>query len=100
MPALTCKNQIHSFIGMISYLSKFSVQLSEVVEPIRELSKENILFNWGPEHESAFDLMKKEIASTPALAYYNPKKQTVLQTDTNIKGIGKCFYRCETILFC
>ena len=32
--------------------------------------------------------MKKEIASSPVLAYYNPKKHTVLQTDASIKGLG------------
>ena len=34
--------------------------------------------------------MKKEIASAPLLAYYNPKKQTTLQTDASIKGLGAC----------
>ena len=30
------KKQVQSFIGMINYLSKFSVGLSEIMEPIRE----------------------------------------------------------------
>ena len=34
--------------------------------------------------------MKKEIVSAPVLAYYNPKKQTTLQTDASIKGLGPC----------
>ena len=38
MPPLTCKKQVQSFIGMVNYLSTFSVRLSELVEPIRELS--------------------------------------------------------------
>ena len=32
--------------------------------------------------------MKLKISSTLVLAYYNPKKQTVLQTDASIKGLG------------
>ena len=40
MPAPTCKKQVQSFIGMVNYLSKFLVRLSELVEPLRELSKE------------------------------------------------------------
>ena len=40
MPAPTCKKQVQSCIGMINYLSKFSACLSELAEPIRELSKE------------------------------------------------------------
>ena len=32
----------------------------------------------------------KEIVQAPILRYYNPKKETVLQTDTSIKGLGAC----------
>ena len=34
--------------------------------------------------------MKQQIVSVPILAYYNPKKKTVLQTDGSIKGLGAC----------
>ena len=85
MPAPTSKKQVQSFIGMINYLSKFSARLSEIAEPIRELAKDKVPFNWDPEHQSAFIQMKKEFASTPILA-----KQTVLQTDASIKGCAAC----------
>ena len=90
MPSLTSKKQVQSFIGMVNYLSKFSAYLSEHAEPIRELSKEKIPFNWGPEHQETFKLVKKEIAAAPILAYYNPKKTTVSQTAASSKGLGIC----------
>ena len=65
------------------------------MEPIRELSKDKVPFNWGPEHQSAFMQMKKEIASAPVSAYYNPKKQTVLQTDASTKGLDACLFQDE-----
>ena len=34
--------------------------------------------------------MKKEIVRAPILTYYNPKKETVLQTDASTKGLGAC----------
>ena len=89
MPAPTCKKQVQSFIGMVNYLSKFSARLSELVEPIRELSKDKVPFIWRPEHLEAFKQMK-EIVRAPILAYYNPKKETILQTDASIKGLGTC----------
>ena len=50
MPAPQYKKQVQSFIGMGNYLSKFSARLSELAKPIRELCKEKVPFNWGPEH--------------------------------------------------
>ena len=62
--------------------------MSGVAELIRDLSKEKVPFNWGPEHQSVFTLMKNEIAKAPVPAYYNPKKQTVLQRDASINSLG------------
>ena len=99
MPAPTCKKQGQSFIGMVNYLSKFLVRLSELVEPIRELSKDNVPFNWGPEHQEASNQMQKEIFRAPILAYYNPKKETVLQTDASTKGLGTCLLQDQTPVY-
>ena len=95
MTPSTCKKQVQSFIGRINYLSKFSMRFSELMEPIRELSKEKVPFNGGPEHQDAFTMMKKEIAKAPVLANYNPMKQTVLQTDASITGLGACLLQEE-----
>ena len=95
IPAPTNKKQVQSFIRKVNYWSKFSARLSEIAEPIRELAKDKVPFKWSPEHQSAFTQMKQEIVSVPILAYYNPKKQTVLQTDASIKGLGTCLLQEE-----
>ena len=33
--------------------------------------------------------------AAPILAYYNPNKPTILQTDTNCKGLGACLLQNE-----
>ena len=66
-----------------------------LAEPIRELSKDKVPFNWGPELQETFKHMKKEIARDPILAYHNPRKQNILQTDASIKGLGACFLQDE-----
>ena len=58
MPLPNCKKEVQSFIGMINYLSKFSAYLSELVEPIWELSKEKVPFN-----HSIWDLNMKSHSS-------------------------------------
>ena len=80
-------------------MSKFSLRLSELAEPIRELSKDKVPFNWGPEHQAAFTQLKEEISSAPMFTYYNPKKQTMLQTDASIKGPGACLLQEEKPIY-
>ena len=95
MPLPANRKQVQLFIGLINYLSKVSLRFSEFAELIRELSKDKVLFNWGPVHQQAFTHMKKEISSAPVLAYHNPKKQNMLQTDASIKSLGVCLLQEE-----
>ena len=50
MPSPTNKKQVLSFAGIINYLSKCLPRLSELAELLRELSKDKVPFNCGPEH--------------------------------------------------
>ena len=43
--------------------------------------------------------MKKEIARAPILAYYNPKKETILQTDASINGLCACLLQDQKWLY-
>ena len=78
MPPPSTKREAQSFIGMINYLTKFLPRLTELSEPIRELIKEKVPFNWGPEHQQSFAMLKKELVRAPVLMYYNPQKETIL----------------------
>ena len=77
MPPPNCKEQVQSFIGMVNYLSKFSACLSELAEPLWELSKEKVPFNWGSEHEESFKVVKREIANAPILVSWQKCKEAI-----------------------
>ena len=68
-------------------------------EPIRELIKEKIPFNWGPEHQESFNMLKKELVRAPILTYYNPQKETIFQTDASTKGLGACLLQDEKPIY-
>ena len=86
MPPPSSKKEVESFIGMINYLTKFFPRLNELAEPIRKLVKEKVPFNWGPEHQESFTMLKKELVRALVLSYYNPQKETVLQTDASTRA--------------
>ena len=43
--------------------------------------------------------MKKEIARALILAYYNPKKGTITQTNASIKGLGACLFQGQELVY-
>ena len=53
---------------MINYLGKFLPQLSEISEPLRNLTKEGVIFIWSQVHEDAFSKVKKMISEPPVSA--------------------------------
>ena len=81
---------LQTFLRMVQYLSKFSPRIAEITEPLRDLTKKHAPYAWGPEHNQAFNNIKKEIVQAPILRYYDPKKETVLQTDASTKVLGAC----------
>ena len=90
MPNPMNLKDLQTFLGMVQYLSKFSPRIAEIAEPLMDLMKKYAPYAWGPEHNQAFNNIKREIVQAPILKYYNPKKETVLQTDPSIKGLGAC----------
>ena len=59
------------------------------------VGKEESTFQLGPRTSICFYPDEARIVSAPILAYYNPKKQIVFQTDAGIKGLGTCLLQDE-----
>ncbi|KAL9950229.1 hypothetical protein ACROYT_G042702 [Oculina patagonica] len=66
----------------------FSPILAQVSEPVRQLMKKDVPFVWQPEHQRSFQNLKQAITEVPVLAYYNPEKENLIQSDASLKGIG------------
>ena len=90
MPKPTSLKDLQTFLGMIQYLSKFSPRITDLAEPLCDLTQKQTPYVLGPEHRQAFDDLKKEIVQAPIPKYYDPKKSTVLKTDASSKGLRAC----------
>ena len=51
--------ELHTILGMVNYLNRFSVKLAEYTAPLRELTKKHVHFRWEPHHQAALDRIKK-----------------------------------------
>ena len=88
MPEPSDVHGVKRFCGMIQYLSTFLPNLASDLQPIRELTRKNMDWNWSAECEEAFIKVKKNIIEAPLIIYFNPDKELVLQVDSSKDGLG------------
>ena len=75
---------------MVTHLARFIPNSSVLLEPLRALLKDNVLYTWEPEHEHAFKSIKQAIVLPCNLQYFNYKADTEIQCDVSLKGLGAC----------
>ncbi|BES90768.1 Reverse transcriptase (RNA-dependent DNA polymerase) [Nesidiocoris tenuis] len=84
----TDTKEVKSFLGLVTYLSKFVPNLSAIADPLRSLLHKNKRWSWAKEQEDAVDNIKQLISNAPVLAYFDPEKLVTLQADASSKGLG------------
>ena len=72
----------------INYLAKFLPKLSDVMEPIRRLTRKDTQWQWSTEQDKAFQNMQKLVTEAPILSYYDPANELTIQCDASQSGLG------------
>ena len=90
MPASTNKEEVRRLLGVVTYLSRFSEDLSTKSAPLRTLLKNDVAFTWEANEQQAFKDIKALISSAPLLKYFNPDLPVEIQTDASSSGLGAC----------
>jgi len=74
--------------GMVNNLNKFSPNITELSQPLRELLSPQKTWMWTDTHKDAFEKVKEEISSPRILAHYDTKKETKISVDASAYGLG------------
>lgn len=90
MAAPTNKDELRRLLGVVTYLSRFSEDLSTRSEPLRALLKKDAVFTWEANEQKAFEDIKSLISNTPLLSYFNPSEPVEIQVDASLSGLGAC----------
>ena len=75
------KETMQSFLGMINFLNRFSPCLADLCGTLRDLCKANADYSPTQEHRQKFQAIKMEFSTDIELPYFNPKAETILQTN-------------------
>ena len=60
---------VRRILGTVNYLAKFLTHLSQVSEPLRQLTKKDHPFVWNEATDTAFSEIKKLVTTPPVLKY-------------------------------
>ena len=92
MPEPKSIENVHTLLGMVTYVGKFLENLSAITEPLRSLIKESHVkgFKWHFDeiHKEAFQKIKDALSSAPVLRYYSLKEPVTISCDASQSGLG------------
>ncbi len=80
------KKDLHSFLGLGTYCSRFIHRYSDDANKLWPLTKKKVQFNWLPEHQTAFDKIRYGIKNN--LSYYNKHWKTEIHVDASPIGLA------------
>ena len=67
-PTPTTKKEVQSFLGFVNFYRRFIEGFSHLARPLFNLTKNDSDFHCSSDKQSAFDMLKGKVTSTPILA--------------------------------
>lgn len=81
-------DEIRSFLGLVNYIGRFIPNLATLSEPLRQLTKKSVKFEWTAQQQNSFKAIKDHMSNDLVLGYYDVKDKTQLYTDASPVGLG------------
>ncbi|XP_055838569.1 uncharacterized protein K02A2.6-like [Episyrphus balteatus] len=81
-------SQLRQFLGMVNYYHKFIPELSTKLHPLYKLLRKDQRFEWLPDCQHAFEVLKKEIVSENVLVPFDENLPLILATDASPVGLS------------
>ena len=93
------KETMHSFLGLVNFLNRYTPRLAELCSPLRKLILKDSHYSPGDPEHAAFDAIKEEFKKKIILPYFDRNKETILQTDASKKGFGAVILQEEQPIY-
>ena len=79
---------VKSFLGMVTYYSRFVKNFSSLLSPLYELLKKGAVFKWTSVESQAFSKIKTELSESELLANFEGNHPVIVETDASPVGVG------------
>lgn len=82
------KKNVRQLLGKINFYYKYIEDACKKLEPLHNLLRKTVVFNWTDECENAFQDIKNYLCSSPILAIYDQNRPVYIYTDASGIGLG------------
>ena len=85
---------LKSFLGLCSYYRRFVPSFSKIAEPLNNLLKKNVKWNWTNKCQDSYNELISKLTNSPVLTYPNYSLPFIVTTDASTDGIGAVLSQC------
>ena len=82
------KKELQIFLGIISYLGRFSPSTVTVCEPLHKLKSSKVVWTWNASYQTIYDKAKLIIKADACMKFYDENEPLYLETDASGVGLG------------
>lgn len=82
------RKNVRQFLGKINYYHRFIENCANRLDPLHNLLRKNVPFEWTEACNEAFEDMKACLCKTPILQIFNGEKPIVICTDASRIGLA------------
>ncbi|XP_071739972.1 uncharacterized mitochondrial protein AtMg00860-like [Rutidosis leptorrhynchoides] len=81
-------SQIRQFLGLAGYYRRFIQNFSKIARPLTVLTHKDKKFEWSSAQESAFQMLKQKLTTTPVLSLPEGNEDFLVYCDASRQGLG------------
>ena len=74
---------VQSFLGFANFYRRFIKEYSKIAELLTKLTRKDTKFQWNPAARKAFEELKEQFINFPILAFFDPEREVVIETDVS-----------------
>lgn len=80
--------ELLSFIQTCSWYRKFIPEFAKISQPLTQLTRKNILWQWNQKEQESFDKLKVALTSAPVLGQLDDSLPLTIKTDASGYALG------------